>query len=163
MTGAIPAIMQFMLTPDNSKATFEKEETTFADIQAYIYGLEAPKYPLPIDRSLAQTGEKLFNVTCAKCHGTYGANFWLNLTPAEGQFTMLPGGPESAFEASGNDGQFIVMHGQGVPLSEGAPPAPGSGWPGPGGGRERCEYGVHGIALLSSHGPAGAVPPGTRG
>jgi len=27
---------------------------------------------LPIDRGLAHTGEKLFNLTCAKCHGTYG-------------------------------------------------------------------------------------------
>jgi RoxA-like, cytochrome c-like len=69
---SVRSIMQFMLTPDNSKAVFEKEEATFADIQAYIHGLEAPKYPLPIDRNLARTGEKLFNVTCAKCHGTYG-------------------------------------------------------------------------------------------
>ncbi len=69
---SVRSIMQFMLTPDNSKAVFEKEEATFADIQAYIHTLEAPKYPLPIDRMLAQTGEKLFDRTCAKCHGAYG-------------------------------------------------------------------------------------------
>lgn len=71
---SVRSIMQFMLTPDNSRAVFEKEESTFADIQAYIHSLEAPKYPLPIDRALARTGEKLFERNCAKCHGTYGAH-----------------------------------------------------------------------------------------
>ncbi len=61
------------------------------------------------------------------------------------------------------DGQVIVMRGQGVSLCGGAPPAPGSGLASPGGGRERGGSGVHGIALLSSAGPAGAAPPGTRG
>jgi len=42
-------------------------------------------------------------------NGVYGANFWLNLTPAEGQFKVLPDGPASAFAASGNDGQLIVI------------------------------------------------------
>src|SRR5262249_54179671 len=40
---------------------------------------------------------------------------------------------------------------------------PRSAGPAPGRGRERCEYGVHGIALLSSADPAGTVPSGTRG
>ncbi len=42
-------------------------------------------------------------------NGVYGANFWLNLTPTKDQFQFLPGGPESAFAASGNDGQEIVI------------------------------------------------------
>lgn len=45
----------------------------------------------------------------------------------------------------------------------GAPPAPESGLASSGGGRERTDCGVHGIALLSSAGPAGTVPSGTRG
>jgi mono/diheme cytochrome c family protein len=69
---SVRSIMQFMLTPDNPRAVFEKEEATFADIRAYILSLEAPKYPLPIDRDEAAVGEKLFNQHCAKCHGTYG-------------------------------------------------------------------------------------------
>jgi mono/diheme cytochrome c family protein len=69
---SVRSIMQFMLTPDNSRAVFEKEEATFADIQAYILGLQAPKYPLPIDGDLARRGEALFNENCAKCHGAYG-------------------------------------------------------------------------------------------
>ncbi|MCI0682139.1 MAG: c-type cytochrome [Gemmataceae bacterium] len=72
---SVRSIMQFMLTPDNTRAVFEKEESTYADIQAYILSLEAPKYPLPIDRELARQGEGLFNRTCAKCHGTYGAKW----------------------------------------------------------------------------------------
>jgi mono/diheme cytochrome c family protein len=69
---SVRSLMQFMMVPFNSAATFEREEATFRDIQAYILSLEAPKYPLPIDRSLAQRGELLFRRDCARCHGTYG-------------------------------------------------------------------------------------------
>jgi mono/diheme cytochrome c family protein len=77
MTGSTDArsvrsIMQFMLSPTNPKSVFEREQKTFADIQAYILSLEAPKYPLPIDRPLADKGHAIFDRTCAKCHGTYG-------------------------------------------------------------------------------------------
>src|SRR5262249_39217843 len=50
-------------------------EPTFADIQAYILSLEAPKYPLPIDQSLAAEGEQVFVRHCARCHGTYGSEW----------------------------------------------------------------------------------------
>src|SRR5262249_45017619 len=53
---------------------FEREEATFADIQAYLRTIEAPKYPFPIDEGLARKGEQLFTENCARCHGTYGAN-----------------------------------------------------------------------------------------
>jgi mono/diheme cytochrome c family protein len=72
---SVRSIMQFMLTPNNSRAVFEKEEAVFKDIQAYILSLEAPKYPFPVDAKLAATGHKLFSENCAKCHGTYGANW----------------------------------------------------------------------------------------
>ncbi|HWX75534.1 MAG TPA: serine hydrolase [Solirubrobacteraceae bacterium] len=42
-------------------------------------------------------------------NGVYGAHFWLNLDPKEGQFRPLPGGPDSAFCASGNDGQIVMI------------------------------------------------------
>jgi mono/diheme cytochrome c family protein len=76
-TGSTPArsvrsIMQFMLSPLNSRATFEKEEATFADIQAYILSLTPPKYPFAVDAKLAGRGEKVFLRNCASCHGTYG-------------------------------------------------------------------------------------------
>jgi mono/diheme cytochrome c family protein len=72
---SVRSLMQFMLVPGNSRATFEREEATFRDIQAYLLSLEAPKYPYPIDRALAAKGEKLFRQTCSRCHGTYGANW----------------------------------------------------------------------------------------
>src|SRR6516225_4431151 len=69
---SVRSLMQFMLVPFNMQSTFEKEEHTFKDIQAFLLSLEAPKYPFPIDRALADKGEILFNETCSKCHGTYG-------------------------------------------------------------------------------------------
>ena len=69
---SVRSLMQFMLVPFNMQSTFEKEEHTFKDIQAFLLSLEAPKYPFPIDRELSAKGEILFNETCSKCHGTYG-------------------------------------------------------------------------------------------
>lgn len=66
--------MQFMLTPLTSRADFDKYEPAFRDIEAYLRTIEAPKYPLPIDRDLAAKGEKIFTRNCASCHGTYGDN-----------------------------------------------------------------------------------------
>jgi hypothetical protein len=43
------------------------------DMLAYIYSLEAPKYPGTIDSALAATGEIVFINNCSKCHGTYDA------------------------------------------------------------------------------------------
>ncbi len=36
-----------------------------------ISELKPPKYPYPIQMSLAQGGKKIFENTCSKCHGTY--------------------------------------------------------------------------------------------
>jgi hypothetical protein len=72
---SVRSIMQFMLTPLNSRAVFDKEEATYADIRAYLGTIEAPRYPLPIDEAKAARGEKVFVDTCARCHGTYGARW----------------------------------------------------------------------------------------
>lgn len=69
---SVRSIMQFMLSPTNPRAVFEREEKTFADIQAFLFSLEAPKYPFPVDVALADRGKRLFTKSCAKCHGTYG-------------------------------------------------------------------------------------------
>src|SRR5207248_3669907 len=50
-----------------------KHEPVFADIHAFILTVEKPKYPFAIDAHLAAKGQGLFNDTCARCHGTYGA------------------------------------------------------------------------------------------
>src|SRR5262249_36254760 len=72
---SVRSLMQFMLTPLNSAATFDREEATFADIRAYLVSLQPPKYPLPVDAELAARGKELFEATCARCHGTYGAQW----------------------------------------------------------------------------------------
>jgi mono/diheme cytochrome c family protein len=72
---SVRSLMQFMLTPNNSLAVFEKEESAFKDIRAFLMSLEAPKYPFPIDKNLAASGHQLFTDNCAKCHGTYGPNW----------------------------------------------------------------------------------------
>src|SRR5262245_32930554 len=74
-TRSVRALMQFMMSPLNFPAAFHKAEADFRDIRAYLLSLEAPKYPLPIDPKLAGQGQAIFNDTCARCHGTYGAKW----------------------------------------------------------------------------------------
>ena len=69
---SVRSIMQFMMHPLNTPRDFTNAEPTFKDIQAYLLSLEAPKYPLPVDKTLAAKGQTVFAENCAKCHGTYG-------------------------------------------------------------------------------------------
>jgi mono/diheme cytochrome c family protein len=41
-------------------------------VRAFITSITPPKYPFPIDASLAEHGRGVFEKTCATCHGTYG-------------------------------------------------------------------------------------------
>src|SRR5262249_990670 len=68
---SVPSLMSFMLSPLNSGNYIKKQEPVFADIQAYLLSLEPPKYPFPIDRTLAARGQAVFTKTCSRCHGTY--------------------------------------------------------------------------------------------
>ncbi len=59
--------------------TSSVEESTaidayFADIRAYIMSIEPPRYPFAIDTALAERGRPVFEQTCSRCHGTYGAS-----------------------------------------------------------------------------------------
>jgi hypothetical protein len=69
---SVRSLMQFMMSPLNSGPAITKEEATFRDIRAYLLSLEPPKYPFSIDGELAKAGRKVFEKTCARCHGTYG-------------------------------------------------------------------------------------------
>ncbi|MCS7167111.1 MAG: c-type cytochrome [Gemmatales bacterium] len=71
---SVRSIMQFLLNPLNGPDHIKSLEPTFADVHAYICGLEPPKYPLAIDQKLAEKGRLLFEKHCARCHGTYGPN-----------------------------------------------------------------------------------------
>ena len=73
--GSVRSLMQFMLSPLNTASVFDREEATFRDVQAYLLTLEPPKYPFPVDQGLARTGKAVFEQTCSRCHGTYGANW----------------------------------------------------------------------------------------
>ena len=48
-------------------------DTYFGDINAYISSIAPPKYPFAIDAGLAEKGHVVFDATCSRCHGTYGA------------------------------------------------------------------------------------------
>ncbi len=72
---SVRSLMQFMLVPGTKLKDFEKAESDFRDIRAYLLTLEPPKYPLPVNRELARKGEGLFKASCARCHGTYGDNW----------------------------------------------------------------------------------------
>ncbi len=63
-----------LLSPFNDADHIKKHETTFADIHAFVMSVQAPKYPFAVDAALAENGRGLFNESCARCHGTYGAN-----------------------------------------------------------------------------------------
>lgn len=65
-------IMQFTMGEPNGEK-IRSWEGDFRDILAYLRSIEAPKYPLPIDKPLASEGEKVFTKTCSQCHGTYGS------------------------------------------------------------------------------------------
>lgn len=79
-TGTTPAksvrsMMQFMLASTWGPDVFDREEAAFRDIQAYLFTLEAPRYPFAIDTRLAQQGEQVFRANCSTCHGTYGKDW----------------------------------------------------------------------------------------
>ena len=67
------SIMQFTMGEPNGEK-IRSWESDFKDILAYLKSIEAPKYPLPIDRKIAAEGERIFNKTCSGCHGSYGAD-----------------------------------------------------------------------------------------
>jgi mono/diheme cytochrome c family protein len=69
---SVRTLMQFMMHPLTTPRDFQREEASFRHIQAYLYSLEAPKYPLAINQEQAKRGEVLFVQKCATCHGTYG-------------------------------------------------------------------------------------------
>lgn len=65
--------MQFLLG-EFTLEDFKRMEPTFRDIREYFKSIKPPKYPFAIDRERAEIGRLVFEKTCAKCHGTYGAD-----------------------------------------------------------------------------------------
>ena len=55
---------------DSSEA--REVDSHINDVLAYIYSIQPPRYPHPINTSLARQGNVLFIEHCSKCHGHYG-------------------------------------------------------------------------------------------
>jgi hypothetical protein len=55
---------------DSSEA--REVDSRINDVLAYIYSLKPPKYPYPVDKTLARRGGLVFVEHCSKCHGHYG-------------------------------------------------------------------------------------------
>jgi mono/diheme cytochrome c family protein len=66
------SLMQFMMTFSNGPEAFHRAENDYKEIYAWIESIQPPKYPWPIDETLAAKGREIFNQTCSECHGTYG-------------------------------------------------------------------------------------------
>jgi hypothetical protein len=64
--------MVTLLSPFNSGTFIKKQAGVFADIHAFVMGVEPPKYPFPVDTARAARGATVFAENCASCHGTYG-------------------------------------------------------------------------------------------
>ena len=71
-TRSVRTLMPFLLIPGNTADWIKAREPDFADIRAYLLSLEPPRYPLAIDRRLAEYGKAVFDRDCSRCHGTYG-------------------------------------------------------------------------------------------
>ncbi len=66
-------MMAASLLCTDSVAEAQTIDAAFVDVRAWIESLTPPAWPFPIDASLAAKGETVFDETCARCHGTYGA------------------------------------------------------------------------------------------
>lgn len=65
-------LMQASVLGIQDSTAARKAHEHFDDVLAWLESLEAPAYPGAIDQTLADKGQKVFEATCSKCHGTYG-------------------------------------------------------------------------------------------
>lgn len=65
-------LMGAILLTVNDTAHANRVDGHMNDVLAYINSLEPPKYPYPVNLSLAAEGRSVFDKNCSKCHGTYG-------------------------------------------------------------------------------------------
>src|SRR5882724_2013434 len=65
-------LMASNLLTVNDSSEAREVDSHFNDVLAYIYSLEPPKYPRPVNKQLAREGGVVFVEHCSKCHGSYG-------------------------------------------------------------------------------------------
>jgi mono/diheme cytochrome c family protein len=66
-------LMASNLLTVNDTSESREVDVRISDVLAYIYSLEPPAYPKPINKPLAKQGELLFITNCSRCHGKYGS------------------------------------------------------------------------------------------
>jgi len=77
----------------------------FPDVRAWIVELLPPSWPFAIDRARAAQGRAVFEDTCARCHGTYGAGgSYPNLVVTVEEVGT---DPMLAVDAAGFAGRFV--------------------------------------------------------
>ncbi len=64
-------LMASNLLTVNDTSEARQVDNNISNVLAYIYSLQPPKYPKPIDAPGAAAGATIFAANCAKCHGTY--------------------------------------------------------------------------------------------
>jgi mono/diheme cytochrome c family protein len=67
-------LMGSSLLTTNDTIHAKNVDAHMPDVLSYIYSIQPPKYPGPIDEPLAQQGKIIFENNCSSCHGTYGSN-----------------------------------------------------------------------------------------
>jgi hypothetical protein len=48
-------------------------DSYFPDVRAFLLTIQPPVWPYPLDDAKVDAGRAVFETTCARCHGTYGA------------------------------------------------------------------------------------------
>lgn len=65
-------LMASNLLTVNDTAEASGVDRHMPDLLAYLYTIEPPPFPKPIDQPLARTGQTIFEKKCSSCHGKYG-------------------------------------------------------------------------------------------
>jgi mono/diheme cytochrome c family protein len=68
-------LMASNLLTVNDSSESRKVDEQINHVLAYIYTLQAPKYPQPINQQLVKEGKTVFIDNCSKCHGKYGNKY----------------------------------------------------------------------------------------
>lgn len=69
---SVRPLMQFSLDPSFGPEQFKSWENDYKEIYEWLHTIESPKYPGEINKSLASEGQRVYEETCARCHGTPG-------------------------------------------------------------------------------------------
>ena len=64
-------VMQTSVVAIASTEQAKEIHSNFDDLIAWIYQLEPPTYPQPIDQEAKNRGQVVFEANCTRCHGTY--------------------------------------------------------------------------------------------